>query len=270
MKEDHKEKEDRTSKPNVEGWIKLGLFLDNYLCIRLIRYKINPPDVEPKKKPSSFLLWFIAVYTATFGLASQKYENRVDALETRFNAAVSQLGTPARISAIGLLPGIQNTEIPFQPEFLDPLSIFKTIFGEKHIHDETVQNIIKVIETQKKDLKNADLQEAVLEEAYLKLANLQGADLYKADLRGAYLQKANLRGAYLYQTNLRGAYLYQADLRGAELNWAYLQEANLLDADLRGVVDIDGADLDGAKLGGATWTDGKICKEGSIGKCITD
>jgi len=50
--------------------------------------------------------------------------------------------------------------------------------------------------------------------------------------------------------------LYGADLTGATLRYAYLSNANL-----------SGATLSGADLSGATWTDGRICAEGSRGAC---
>ena len=54
----------------------------------------------------------------------------------------------------------------------------------------------------------------------------------------------------------RGCNLYKANLSRANLVYA-----NLLDADL------SGANLSDANLSGATWRDGRICGEGSIGEC---
>jgi hypothetical protein len=61
------------------------------------------------------------------------------------------------------------------------------------------------------------------------------------------------------------------DLYGASLRWANLSGADLSGADLSGAdlsgANLSGADLQGAKLSGATWTDGRVCKMGSIGTC---
>ena len=66
--------------------------------------------------------------------------------------------------------------------------------------------------------------------------------------RRSTLKKANLSGSGLYAANLENA-----DLRGANLKWVYLEKANLKNA----------------KLDKAVWPNGKRCRVGSIGKCIT-
>ena len=45
-----------------------------------------------------------------------------------------------------------------------------------------------------------------------------------------------------------------------------LRSANLTGANLKGAY-LRRADLSGADLSGATWTDGRKCGKGSIGKC---
>jgi len=69
-----------------------------------------------------------------------------------------------------------------------------------------------ILETESKNLSDADLLGANLSDANLRYANLIDADLRDANLRGANLSGANLRGA-----NLRGADLRNANLRGADL-----------------------------------------------------
>lgn len=72
----------------------------------------------------------------------------------------------------------------------------------------------------------------------------------------------------LYNTNicascdLVGAPFQNADLSSKNLAGANLSYANLRDANLSGTI------LAGANLSGATWVDGTICREGSIGYCL--
>lgn len=108
--------------------------------------------------------------------------------------------------------------------------------------------------------------DAKLSGAKLRNANLSGAHLERADLTGADLSYANLagadlRGANLSRAVLKGATLGEADLTGADLSGADLGFAVLANALLRGVR------LDGATLGQATWIDGRICSEQSVGTC---
>ena len=52
--------------------------------------------IKPAKKPRplpTFILWLIAVYIASFGVASQRYENRVDIIENKANSIYPQLAS---------------------------------------------------------------------------------------------------------------------------------------------------------------------------------
>jgi len=69
-----------------------------------------------------------------------------------------------------------------------------------------------ILETESKNLSDADLLGANLSDANLRYANLSDADL-----RGANLSDADLLGANLSDADLRGADLRGADLRGADL-----------------------------------------------------
>lgn len=81
--------------------------------------------------------------------------------------------------------------------------------------------------------------------------NLNGSDLDFADLGEADLAYAGLMEAHLTSADLRDARLTHDDLSYANLFlafWTY-------------------ADLSRAILDGATWLDGRICKDGSISYC---
>ena len=92
-------------------------------------------------------------------------------------------------------------------------------------------------------------------------ARLDNAQLAGADLAYAVLTGASLRGAELKGASLMGADLTGADLTGADLSDASLEYAVLKDGRLPGVR------LDRARLDKATWVDGRVCAEGSLGEC---
>ena len=101
---------------------------------------------------------------------------------------------------------------------------------------------------------------------------LDGANLQGANLSGSILQLANLKGANLMLANLKGAHLHAVNLQGSNLTMADLSGASLLDADLKGA-NLLGANLQKtiliqAKFSGATWPDGRVCAEGSVGECL--
>ncbi len=101
---------------------------------------------------------------------------------------------------------------------------------------------------------------------------LDGANLQGANLSRAQLDLANMKGANLMLANMKGAHLHAVNLQDSNLTMANLSETNLLDADLRGA-NLRGANLQNAILiqanfSGATWSDGRVCAEKSIGECL--
>lgn len=101
---------------------------------------------------------------------------------------------------------------------------------------------------------------------------LDGANLQGADFTRSILDLANLKGANLMLANLKNAHLHAVNLVDSNLMMANLEGTNFLDADLRGA-NLRGAKMHNtiliqANLSGATWSDGRICAEGSIGECL--
>jgi hypothetical protein len=82
-------------------------------------------------------------------------------------------------------------------------------------------------------------------------------DYYKL-LRTQVCRKCDLYKAPLANIDLSGA-----DLSGSNLFQADLRQATLINA------KITGANFKNALLSGAVWIDGKVCKPGSVGQCIT-
>ena len=86
----------------------------------------------------------------------------------------------------------------------------------------------------------------------LKTGSCIGCDLTQAELAGD-----NLNGANVTNADLTGAVLTQTNLTGANLGGANLTGAN-----------VSSAILTGANFSLATWTDGTMCRNGSIGQCV--
>jgi len=96
--------------------------------------------------------------------------------------------------------------------------------------------------------------------------DLSNAPLANTTLTGANLERANLLSANMSGANISGANLSGANCMNASLNGARLFNTNMKSANLTGA-NLTGAYLSGADLSLAVWTDGTICKEGSIGTC---
>lgn len=110
-------------------------------------------------------------------------------------------------------------------------------------------------------LTGARLDGAVLHSTRLTRANLERAILVGADLRYADLRRADLRQADARQAAVTGVMLEGALLDGANFSSADLRYANFRSARIRDT------NFSGANLSRATWTDGRICGDGSIGEC---
>lgn len=97
-------------------------------------------------------------------------------------------------------------------------------------------------------------------------ARMEKVRLDNAQLGGADLAYTVLTGASLRNVQLSGSKLLGAELSGVDLSGADLAGANLQYAVLKGGV-LAGTRLDAAQLDKATWVDGRICAEGSVGSC---
>ena len=93
------------------------------------------------------------------------------------------------------------------------------------------------------DVSYSSFKVALLVDAHFKFAVCRNTNFTNADLAGASFEGANLEGAVFKNTDLQ-----KANLEGATVDAL--------------------TDFGGANLSGATWIDGRICKEGSIGTCV--
>jgi len=105
--------------------------------LRFVLEKIRPPAKRPpnERPPATFMIWVFGVfgvYIALFTIASQRYENNLDRLENRTNAILVLVSKDeTRKNAFGLIPKAQNTKIPIEPDFLDPVSSITSLFLKK-------------------------------------------------------------------------------------------------------------------------------------------
>jgi uncharacterized protein YjbI with pentapeptide repeats len=242
-----------------------------YSGLEFIYRKFYPSKIN-QSLPTGFI-WLIGIYVAFFGVASQRYENRIDIIENRANSIFAQLGTGAYKEALSRISAVQDMWCPKKPDILNPISIFSSLFIEDE-YPEMVKLLAETIEDWKKELygvnlQNANLRKANLSEAVLFKADLRGADLrnvnlieadlFKADLRGADLRGADLREANLSEADLRKANLSEADLMEANLSGTDLRKANLTNAFLEGA-DLSAAGLIGANLGKADFSKADLSK----------
>ena len=168
----------------------------HYLGFEYI-YRKAVPTKEPQQPPLPTLsLWLIGFYVASFGVASQRYENRVDIIENKVNAIYLQVASSDQITKGMAFRGfqkIQEMKCPYKPEIKNPVSIYLSFFRQSTY--EGVANLMKeTVENWKGDLNGVDLSGT-----NLKRFNLEGADF-----RNTNLERANLAYANLKEANLEG------------------------------------------------------------------
>lgn len=97
-------------------------------------------------------------------------------------------------------------------------------------------------------------------------ADISGAGYVNEDLDGGNFSGRNLAGVAFTNASLNGASFANSILIGADFTNAELNRADLRGANLRNAQVVN-AEFDGVKLEGATWIDGRVCGEGSVGGC---
>ena len=230
-----------------------------------IIFPYNETELERHKKsgirpPTRFNIviiipTFLGAYLALFGLASQRYENRIDLIELRLNTILSKSGQKEFKQISHRIAEVQSLSCPIKPTipsnfeyfWRELLSPWKSLFYEPVQYDTGIDLLKKAVEDNKENMSNAILSGA----------DLSGANLWKADL-----DEADLSGADLIGADLLGANLWKADLSGADLIGAYLDEADLSGADLSGA-DLSGADLSEADLSEAIFAYSSQDNEGA-------
>lgn len=221
----------------------------DFTGLHFIWRKILPPNTpeSEKKNVPTFMLWIVGIYVALFGIASQRYENRVDIIENRANAIFAQLGTDVKDKALGRIARVQNMACPTKPEILNPRSLFLSLFGNNDKYYQMIQDLKETVEDWKAHLKGVDLAKADLMGVNLQEANLEGTILTLVNLKKANLRGANLQSASFMKANLEQAQLWLALLRKADFKRANLKATKLGGAEL-GWVNFDGSNLEGADL----------------------
>jgi hypothetical protein len=223
----------RNTRKQVYNFFKWLVW--DFSCLHFIWTKILPSTSksECRRSPSTFLIWAVGIYIACYGVASQKYENRLDMIENRTNTIFTQLASPAFKSALSRIPIVQQMSCPQTPKLLYPPSVFHSLIGSGQEYAEIVGLLKETVENWKESLEDVDLSLANLEGAQLDSANLREATLVGTNLRNANLENADLRYANLQDADLQNANLENADLRyaiiiGADLERAYLRNSNLI------------------------------------------
>jgi len=211
-----------------------------------------------KKRVTFVITLGLSVYLLLFGLASRRYENKIDRFEKRLKGIYKQLDPKPEKPVLEIISHVQERIGPEQPGLFEPPSVVCAFFCSAGLDSEIESTLKNIIVSSKETLRGINLDEIDLSgsDTDLSHANLLAAKLRKARLRKTNLSHADLRKTDLREASLREADLSAANLREADLSGADLRKAKLSGADLRGVnlfyADLTGANLSEALLMGVT------------------
>lgn len=165
--------------------------------IRLILKKISTKiDFSKSNEPPvSFFLWVIGIYVGFFGIASQRYEYRVDKIENRANSIINQ---PESKNALERIPRVQQMTCPYKPEITSPISIFKS-FLYTDSYKEIVELLREIVEDRKFHLESINLSGINLAESNLKHSNMNKSILKKSILHSSVFDKGSLENVSFEQ-----------------------------------------------------------------------
>jgi hypothetical protein len=111
--------------------------------------KATPSKIKQSAKYGkriwNITVWIVTIYTALYGIAFQRYENRVNRLYNIFSAYIDRLGTENNEQTLQGLINLQSERIPYEPIYWYPQSLFRTFFQEIE-YDLLVQDISSILE----------------------------------------------------------------------------------------------------------------------------
>ena len=172
-----------------------------------------------------FTSWFLGVYIALFVLCFYAHVNESNIIANRADALITEI-THNKPSLVKV-SSVQNMVRKTKPSFLEPYTIYNSLFGKRELYKIINKMLGDTIENHKAKLAGLALVQVDIEGADLSKADMHGADLREANLSGAVLREANLITAKLNFANFRGASLLNANLYKADFSNAILNGANL-------------------------------------------
>jgi len=212
--------------------------------------KFIPTEKEPV--PTGFV-WIVGIYFAFYAFTSQRYENKIDSIEFRYNTFILELvaGVPFNFERFNFIVG---EKIPFEPHITSGISITKSfLFPYSNSVYYLTQNHKNLKDYQqtfitqwKENLEKSNFQKAALKHSNFVHANLKGANFRRANLQKSAFADADLEGATFHGANLEGAKFNLANLKGVNFGHANLKNSNLSSAILKDA-DFSFAKMKGAK-----------------------
>jgi uncharacterized protein YjbI with pentapeptide repeats len=173
-----------------------------------------------------FMGWLAGIYIALFVVCFYAHVNESNIIANRADAIITEI--THNKSSLVKVSSVQNMVRKTKPSFLEPSTIYNSLFGKREIYKIINEMLGDAIKNHKDELAGLDLGQVDIEDADFSEADLHGINLRKANLSGAKLRGANLIGAKLnlanfYRAIFVNAYVFKADFSDAILIGADLE-----------------------------------------------
>lgn len=213
-------------------------------------------------KSPTFFIWLIGIYVALFGLASNRYESRIDIIENRANSIISQLSSAdSRKQALSLIPLVQNLKTYKKPDLFSPIDTILSLGEAGQLYGENVELLKELVVLYKSELKGVDFYYEVYDDFYTRSEKevngnaviLSNANLFMANFSAtkeggnSVLTGADFRKADLGMADFTNASVTNASFRGASLLEANFSHANVEGSDFTGATEVEFAYFSCAK-----------------------
>jgi uncharacterized protein YjbI with pentapeptide repeats len=180
----------------------------------------------------SLTSWFLGIYIALFVMCFYVHVNESNIIANRADDLLTEIAHGEKSSLVKVAL-VQNMGRKVRPSFLEPYTIYSSLFGKRVTYIVIKKKLRDAIENHKTKLAGLSLRKVYLEGADLSKADMHGADLAEANLSETLLRGANLIAAKLNLVNFQGANFLNAKVYRADF-----REALLSSADLRHVVGL--------------------------------
>jgi uncharacterized protein YjbI with pentapeptide repeats len=160
-----------------------------------------------EKQYPTGVIWIIGIWSAVYGITFQLYENSRQKIENRATIIISR-------HTYEILGKVQNMTQNKEPNWINP---FRGFFREKN--SDVIYDLKTFVAQEKLGLDGAQLNGAILDSLDFNGARMDSVKLFNSNISYSNFFRAEMRWSDLRFTNVNNANSVEADLRGTRLPW---------------------------------------------------
>lgn len=199
-------------------------------------YKKFRPEYNNGAEPVTIGVWLLATYIAFFGIASQRYENRLDLVENRITSIQTQLNASSstRQNALNRIARTQHLLVPHGPDIKNPIDTILSLFGPEKEYATGVEILEEVITDWRSILSGIDIQNIKSDNEIITIADrVRAQNVYSVNLDNLILNNRWMRDSNLIAANVNSARFKDVDFYLSYFQGADFTESTFVNCDIR-------------------------------------